>query len=291
MGIYDRDYDRQERRGGGGFFSQITPMVKWLLILNLGIYFLDLFLVGADGQRPLRSFGAFTIQTGVLGGRIWEFVTFQFLHGGFQHVLFNCMGIFFFGPWMERWWGSQKFIIYYLLCGVAGAAFFTLLVYLGILPRDGLQSPLVGASAGIYGILIGVAVVAPDLRVRLFFPPIELSMRQLAVALMAISAGAILLKWGGNEGGEAGHLGGAILGFLLVRYPWLLRSEAISRVIQEKVLSRNPTVELRSRSMVEKERAAAVDVILDKISRDGFHSLSQAEKDFLQEVAKAKQSP
>ncbi len=291
MGIADRDYHRQDRREGGGFFSQITPVVKWLLILNLGIYFLDLFLAGADGQRPLRSFGAFTIQTGVLGGRIWEFVTFQFLHGGFQHVLFNCMGIFFFGPWMERWWGSQKFIIYYLLCGVAGAAFFTLLVYLGILPRDGLQSPLVGASAGIYGILIGVAVVAPDLRVRLFFPPIELSMRQLAVALMAISAGSILLKWGGNEGGEAGHLGGAILGFILVRYPWLLRGEGISRVIQTKAFSREPAAGLKPRSMLEKERAAAVDVILDKISRDGFHSLSQAEKDFLQEVAKAKQSP
>lgn len=290
MGIADRDYHRQDRREGGGFFSQITPMVKWLLILNLGIYFADLFLAGADGQRSLRDFGAFTIQTGVLNGRIWQFVTFQFLHGGFQHVLFNCMGIFFFGPWMERWWGSQKFIIYYLLCGVAGAAFFTLLVYLGILPRDGLQSPLVGASAGIYGILIGVAVVAPDLRVRLFFPPIELSMRQLAMALMAISAGSILLKWGGNEGGEAGHLGGAILGFILVRYPRLLGGEGIGRVIQSKVFSRNSTAALKSRSEMDKERDTAVDVILDKISREGFQSLTQAEKDFLQKASDAKRS-
>ncbi len=290
MGIADRDYYRQDRRDGGGFFSQITPVVKWLLILNLGIYFLDLFLAGADGQRPLRDFGAFTIQTGVLNGRIWEFVTFQFLHGGFQHVLFNSMGIFFFGPWMERWWGSKKFMIYYLLCGVAGAAFFTLLVYLGILPRDGLQSPLVGASAGIYGILIGVAVVAPDLRVRLLFPPIELSMRQLAMALMAISVGSILLKWGGNEGGEAGHLGGAILGFVLVRYPWLLGGEEIRRAIQSKIFSRNPATPQKSRWGVEKEQEAAVDVILDKISREGFQSLTQAEKDFLQKASDAKRS-
>ena len=290
MGIADRDYHRQDRHDSGGFFSQITPVVKWLLVLNLGIYFLDLFLADSTGERPLRSFGAFTIQTGVLGGRIWEFVTFQFLHGGFQHVLFNCLGIFFFGPWMERWWGARKFLIYYLLCGVAGAAFFTLLVYLGILPQDGLQSPLVGASAGIYGILIGVAVVAPDMRVRLLFPPIELSMRQLAMVLMAISAGSILLRWGGNEGGEAGHLGGAMLGFILVRYPWLLRGETMGRVIQSKVFSRESTAKLRSRSEVEKEQDTAVDVILDKISREGFQSLTQEEKDFLQAASKARQS-
>ena len=201
MGIADRDYHRTDRREGGGFFSQVTPVVKWLLIANLGIYFLDLFLKG----YPLRNFGAFTIQSAVFEFRAWEFVTFQFLHGSLGHVFFNCIGIFFFGPFLERWWGAKKFLVYYLLCGVAGAVFFTLLVFIGLL-GDSLQTPLVGASAGIYGILVGVAVIAPNLRVALLFPPIELSMRQLAIALMVISGGAILLKIGGNEGGEAGLL-------------------------------------------------------------------------------------
>jgi membrane associated rhomboid family serine protease len=288
MGISDRDYHRQDRRDGGGIFAHLTPVVMGLLILNLGIYFVDMLLEAQQGERPMRNFGSFTIQSGVLDGKIWEFITFQFLHGSVMHVLFNCMGIFFFGPWMERWWDSRKFLAFYLLSGAAGAAFYTLLVYLKLLPLDSLNTPLVGASAGIYGILMGVAVVAPDLRVRLFFPPIELSMRQLAMVLIAISAGSILLKWGGNEGGEAGHLGGALLGFILVRFPWLLHwkmpvalggsGAAGSRVSPKQKLTR------------ENEEAAAVDAILDKISSHGFQSLTQTEKDFLQKISDSKKS-
>lgn len=283
MGIADRDYHQQDRREGGGFFSQLTPVVKWLLIANLGVYFLDLFL-----GHPLRNFGAFAIQSAVFEGRVWEFVTFQFLHGSVGHVLFNCVGLFFFGPWMERWWGAKKFLIYYLLCGVAGAVCFTLLVLLGLLPGDDFWTPLVGASAGIYGILIGVAVIAPNLRVALFFPPVELSMRQLAIALMVISAGSILLKFGGNEGGEAGHLGGAILGYFLVRFPQLLGGGREVEIIRPRVVSRP---KLRPRSEIEAQHDSAVDAILDKISSQGFQSLTQAERDFLQQVSNQKKSP
>jgi membrane associated rhomboid family serine protease len=286
MGIADREYHREDHRGGGGFFSQLTPVVKWLLIANVGIYFLDLFL-----GHPMRNFGAFAIQSAVFEGRIWEFVTFQFLHGSVGHVLFNCVGIFFFGPWMERWWGAKKFTIYYLLCGVGGAVFFTLLVMLGLLPGDDLRTPLVGASAGIYGILIGVAVIAPDLRVALFFPPVELSMRQLAIALLVISAGSIVLKFGGNEGGEAGHLGGAILGFILMRFPGLLGGEPGVEIVRPKVSRPPQTPKLRPRTEVEKSQDTAVDAILDKISSHGFQSLTQAEKDFLHKASNQKKSP
>lgn len=282
MGIADRDYHRNDRRAGGGFFSQVTPVVKWLLMANLGIYFLDLFLM----NHSLRNFGAFAIQSAVFEFRIWEFVTFQFLHGSLGHVFFNCMGIFFFGPFLERWWGAQKFLIYYVLCGVAGAVFFTLLVFLGLL-GDSFQTPLVGASAGIYGILIGVAVIAPNLRVALLFPPIELSMRQLAIALMAISGGAILLKMGGNEGGEAGHLGGAILGYLLMRFPQLLGGGG-SEIARPVRVGPRPLPKLRPRTTLEMEQDSAVDVILDKISREGFQSLTAEEREFLQQASSSK---
>ena len=283
MGIADREYQRTESHSGGGFFSNITPVVKWLLILNLAIYFLDLMLE----NKPMRHFGAFAVQSAIFEGRIWEFVTFQFLHGSVGHVLFNCMGIFFFGPFLERWWGSQKFLIFYLLCGVGGAAFFTLLLFLGIVPGD-LLSPLVGASAGIYGIFIGVAFVAPDLRVALLFPPIELSMRQLAIALLAISVGAIVLKFGGNEGGEAGHLGGAILGLLLMRWPWILGHGERPRIVLEKAPARTPRAKakMRPRSAHLAGQDSAVDQILDKISREGFQSLTEAERAILHEASK-----
>jgi len=283
MGIADRDYHRTDRREGGGFFSQVTPVVKWLLIANLGIYFLDLFLKG----YPLRNFGAFTIQSAVFEFRAWEFVTFQFLHGSLGHVFFNCIGIFFFGPFLERWWGAKKFLVYYLLCGVAGAVFFTLLVFIGLL-GDSLQTPWVGASAGIYGILVGVAVIAPNLRVALLFPPIELSMRQLAIALMVISGGAILLKIGGNEGGEAGHLGGAILGYFLMRFPQLLGGGG-TEIVPPRFGSR-PLPKLRPRTTLELEQDSAVDLILDKISREGFQSLTAEERELLQKASSSKNS-
>jgi membrane associated rhomboid family serine protease len=281
MGIADRDYYRSNERQSGGFFSQLTPVVKWLLVLNLGIYFLDLILAGNSARKPIREFGAFAIQSGIFEGRVWEFLTFQFMHGGAGHVLFNCMGIFFFGPWMERWWGSAKFTIFYLLCGVAGAVFFTLLTFVGVLLKANLATGLVGASAGIYGILIGVAVIAPNLRVQLLLPPVELSMRQLAIGLMMISVGSIVLKLGGNEGGEAGHLGGAILGFFLTRFPQLLGKKS-SSFSQPKV---SAAPKIKPRTTIQIEQESQVDLILDKISRDGFQSLTEEERDILQKAS------
>jgi membrane associated rhomboid family serine protease len=226
MGIADRDYHRSPQ---GGFLSNLTPVVKWLLTSNIAIFLLDYLLIpfvldsNLDGENipKIVDWGAFSIESAIHHFQVWRFISFQFLHGSLGHLLFNSMGIFFFGPWMERWWGSQRFLIFYLICGIGGAAFFSLLTLTGIVPADS-QSILVGASAGIYGIFIGVAITAPNLRVSLLFPPIELSMRQLAIALLAISAGSIILKLGGNEGGEAGHLGGAIIGAILMRWPQLL---------------------------------------------------------------------
>ena len=272
--------------------AQLTPVVKWLLIANVGIFILDYLLlptvlgIKVDRFHPplLVQWGAFSIQSALLDFRLWQFVTFQFLHGSLGHVMFNSIGIYFFGPWMERWWGPQKFLLFYLLCGAAGAAFFSVLVMLGLLP-DGLDSSLIGASAGIYGIFIGVAIIAPDLRVALLFPPVVLSMRQLAIALMVISVGAILLKLGGNEGGEAGHLGGAILGFLLVRYPGLLGGGPGAWARRARSSPPPFEAKLRPRTEMRLDEESAVDLILDKVSREGFQSLSADERELLRQAA------
>lgn len=287
MGIQDRDYLRNGDRPRGGALSRLTPVVKALLVMNLGLYVLDLILAKPTGEKLLREMGAFTIQSALVEGQLWKLVTFQFLHGSIFHVLFNCMGIFFFGPWLERWWGSVKFLGFYLLCGVGGGLFFSLLVGLGVLP-DGVRTGLIGASAGIYGILVGVAFIAPNLRVMLMIPPVELSMRQFAIGLIGLSVVLIALGIGGNEGGEAGHLGGALVGILLMRFPRLLGDGA--GVVEMMTKPERPSAKIRPRSSVELDQDVAVDAILDKISSQGFQSLTQAERDVLQAASKAKQS-
>lgn len=290
MGMADRDYYREGNREGQGLMAQLTPVVKWLLILNLGIYFLDTFIKGDHENGPIRRFGAFAIQSAIFEGKIWELITFQFIHGFVGHVLLNCLGIFFFGPWMERWWGSKKFLLFYLLCGAAGAVFYTLLVFIGVLPTNNYEGGLIGASAGFYGILIGVAVIAPSLRVALLFPPIELSIRQLAITMMVISVVMIILPFGINQGGEAGHLGGAILGFILMKFPGLLGRDSGVEILKPKAFSRAPGAKLRPRSEFEKEQDSELDRILDKISAQGFQSLTDEEKATLQKVSDSHKS-
>ncbi|MFK7849486.1 MAG: rhomboid family intramembrane serine protease [Akkermansiaceae bacterium] len=295
----------EERRGsyGNSMMAQLTPVVKKLLILNLVLYFADLLIL----DFAIRKFGAFTIQSGILEGRIWEFITFQFIHGSVGHVLFNSIGLFFFGPWMERWWGAKKFVFFYLACGVGGALFYTLLVYLGVLQgetialdRSGRTAyipasmiPLVGASAGIYGILIGVAVIAPSLRVALLIPPVTLTMRQLALGLLVISAGLIVFKIGGNEGGEAGHLGGAIVGFFLMKLAQIKDQGGLGTLPFFQGKSKGPRTDIepkiRPRTRVDLRSQTEIDEILDKISKDGFQSLTAEERDILHRAAKSEE--
>lgn len=277
MGVAEREYSK-----GGGMMAQLTPVVKGLLILNLGIYFADMLVF----DFAIRNQFAFAIQSALLEFRVWEFITFQFIHGSVGHVLFNCMGLFFFGPWMERWWGPKRFLFFYLVCGVGGAVFYTSLVLAGALTGSNLQTGLVGASAGIYGILVGVAVIAPSMRVSLLFPPVTLTMRQLALALMAISVGIIVLNIGKNQGGEAGHLGGAIMGFFLMKtHGWMGWIRGRTGSPRGRPAS-DFTPKIRPRTIIDLHGQTELDAILDKISREGFQSLTDEERDMLQRAAK-----
>lgn len=291
MGLADRNYGQGQHRAASPP-ALLTPVVKWLIIVNLVVFFGDIIVF----DDALSNWGCYTIQSALGRGRVWEFLTFQFLHGSVLHVVFNMLGLFFFGPWAERWWGARRFLVFYLLCGAAGAAFYTLLAWLGVLqPVPGAppmeRMPLVGASAGIYGILVGVAVLAPNLRVMLYFPPIEMSMRQLAIAVLGIAAGTVVLGLGDNAGGEAGHLGGAILGFVLMRVPWLLewaggRVPSVE-ILRPKAFNLQSEAKLRPRTEINLQTQNKVDRILDKISQQGFQSLTAAERDILQQFAKS----
>ncbi|MEK7953866.1 rhomboid family intramembrane serine protease [Luteolibacter soli] len=295
MGASDRDYFRDEERryAATGGQPPMPVVTKWLLISNAILFLIDLFTRPRGGEYGvLNANFCFTIESAFREGRIWELLTFQFLHFSPLHIIANCLGIYFFGPWAERWWGSRRFLIFYLLCGVAGALFFTLLTLTGILPGRDVTAPLIGASAGIYGILLSIAVIDPNARARLIFPPIEVTMRRLALIVMGIAVLMIVLDnlAGGrpslNSGGEAGHLGGAILGFLLTRFPQLLGkgSPKEEKIIRPKEFRQKS--KLRPRTSVDIATASDVDRILDKINREGIQSLTDEEREILQQASK-----
>lgn len=298
MGASDRDYFRDEEqrysRQAAGGQPAIPPFTKFLLIANLGIYFIDLLFLG----EAVNRWGEFTIRSAFGSGRIWELITFQFLHASLGHVLFNSIGIYFFGPWAERWWGTRRFAAFYLLCGVAGALFYTLLALSGILPARGFSYadvPLVGASAGIFGSILCVAVIAPQAMVRLLIPPVSMTLRTAAIVFVGLAVlvilGDILIggSWFENSGGEAGHLGGAILGFLLTRYPYLLGKPGggSGNVIRPPEFRRKKhPAKLRPRTEIEIATASEVDRILEKIHREGTGSLTEEERQILDRASK-----
>lgn len=266
--------------------AHVPPVTKALLIVNVVIYLLDALVF----NHALREFGAFSVGSGIFEGRIYEFFTFQFLHGHLTHILFNSIGLYFFGPLMERWWGSARFLVFYLLSGAGGAAFYTLLVLTGVLG----EGWMVGASAGIYGILVGIAVIAPQAKVQLLFPPVTLTMRNLALLVLGIAVVSIVTGWGGNAGGEAGHLGGAIVGFLLVKFPralsWIGSRGSDMDIIRPKAFARKSEAKLRPRSRVDLTKDTEVDRILDKINREGFQSLTDEERAILHRASNSKKT-
>ena len=279
MGWQDRQYNQE---GGGG--SAIGRMrsgsvVMWLMGINCVIFIIDAILGGGSrvgATRHLSEWGNFNITQGVEGLQFWRLVTYQFLHFDFFHVLFNMIGLYFFGPMMEQWWGSKRFLVFYLLCGVCGALPMIVLVYLGIIHP---QSGLVGASGALYGILIGAATLYPHQRVQLLFPPIPMTLRTMALVFLGISFFSALI--GNNDGGNAAHLAGAGLGFFLVKRPSLLNwADRMSASAIQDGYNKG-----RHEKKVKKEQAsrAEVDRILAKVSDKGLHSLTSKEKKILQQ--------
>ncbi|MGF1633661.1 MAG: rhomboid family intramembrane serine protease [Phycisphaerae bacterium] len=227
MGIADRDYVRQDPRGGYGASFGGGPknwsVTTWLLVLNIGIFVLDAVLRVNTPYGPvglLFIWGFFSYETAVEGLQLWRWITFQFLHGGLGHIFGNMIGLYFFGAIIENYLGSRRFLAFYLLCGIAGPVAYLLISALGIL-NIAPSTPLIGASAGVYGILIAAARMAPNARVQLLFPPVELTLKTMAWILLGIALFTTFTR-GQNAGGEAAHLGGAALGFLLITYPHLL---------------------------------------------------------------------
>lgn len=223
MGFADRPY----ARGPSGHPTVVGAMrmwsvTTWLIAINVAVYLLNLLTRAPENFDLgwLYIWGHFSAATVIGGLQLWRFITFQFLHASFEHILFNMIALYFFGPMIEGYLGPRRYVAFYLLCGIAGACMYLVLWGLGVL-GGGAATPMVGASAGIFGILVAAARVAPNARVMLLFPPIPMRMRTFAIVMLGIALWTVVFS-GPNAGGQAAHLGGAILGALLIWRPGVL---------------------------------------------------------------------
>jgi membrane associated rhomboid family serine protease len=291
MGYADRDYFREGATRPPGRLAG-APVVKLLLWTNIGVFLVGVFL---NWAATFGQLGAFTIREGLFGFQLWRLITFQFLHANLGHLLFNSIAIYFFGAFVEQQLRSRAFLLFYLLCGVAGALGYATLVSASNAYQDG---GVVGASAGIFGILVVAAMIAPDMRVQLLFPPVTLTMRLLAILVLAYGVFVVLVG-GDNAGGEAGHLGGALAGFLLWKIP-VLRG-LLGRLgrsgqggpkkgpaFQIRIAKRGKVYQkkLRPQSTITGLESSEVDRILDKINEHGLQSLTGEERELLARAGK-----
>jgi len=228
MGIYDRDYYRAPARPSTPFGGmRMWTVTTWLIVINVAVFVLNsmFYQVVWQGNRAIaqipliEAWGHFSVTTAIFQMQLWRFITFQFLHAGLAHLLFNMIGLYFFGPLIEAYLGSRRFLAFYLLCGIAGPfGYMVLWAWSNATTWQLIQDasvPLVGASAGIYGILIAAAQIAPNATVLLYgvFP---VKLRAMAWVLLGVAVYTVMTS-GNNAGGEAAHLGGAVAGWLLIR--------------------------------------------------------------------------
>jgi membrane associated rhomboid family serine protease len=225
MALEQQVYYRTDR-SADPTFRGVHPLsvTAWLIIINVACFLLDCatthYLTFSNGSRiqlgpgPVYQLGVFTVNAAVFHFQVWRFITFQFLHANLTHLAFNMLALFFFGPLMESYLGRARYLAFYLLCGAAGPMSYLLFYGLHV-AAESQNSGLIGASAGVFGVLIAASQVLPNAKV-LIYGIIPARLRSVAWMLLGIAVYTVFTN-GRNAGGEAAHLGGAALGYLLIK--------------------------------------------------------------------------
>lgn len=205
-------------------FSVFPPVIKNLLILN-GLFYFAQFVAAATSTVPLArllnvmalyapfspdvGYTIFGTVASIPGFWPWQLVSYGFLHGGLGHLFFNMFALWMFGLQLENSWGSRRFAIFYFTC-VIGAGLIQMMVMWGQ------PIPTIGASGGVFGILLAFGMMFPNQPIYLYF------MFPIKAKWFVIGYGLIEL-WAGVAGTQQGvahfaHLGGMLFGFLLIQY-------------------------------------------------------------------------
>lgn len=242
----------------------MTPWVQRLLIANVAMFFIQQTAPGLTSALVFVPRAVLYMP--------WTLVTYMFLHGSLTHILFNMLGLYFFGPRVEERLGSRRFLILYLISGVTGAL-------LSFVFAPG--AAVIGASAAVFGVMLAFAMFWPDVQiVFMFFLPIQARFAIILMTLMSL--------YGGYTGSRSGvadfaHLGGFLGGFLYLKY--LERRAGVKKFrtktvapVKNEVMLNWKRVDPKSVHEVNRDE---VNRILDKINASGLNSLTAQERLFL----------
>ena len=242
-----------------------TNAIKVLVSVNFGIFVLQT-LSNAEGLFfPLFGLVPRMVWSELM---IWQPFTYLFFHGGIWHVLINMFVLWMFGSELERLWGKNHFLKFYFVTGV-GSGLLTMLFSLQSI------TPIVGASGAVYGVLLAYGLTYPNRQIYLYgIIPIKSIWFVIGIGMIAFMSSFNNI----SEVSHITHLSGMLIGYLMLKRPvewsslWFsIRKRTLEyRVVQEEKKATH-------RQKIEKD----IDIILDKINREGFDSLSQKEQDSL----------
>lgn len=300
-------------------FSQTSTVLKTLIIINVAVYIVSIFFIATpeidfwfSGLLAMHPFDVDSAFSGMPSFWPWQLVTYQFMHAGFFHILFNMYILYIFGITLQDAMGEKKFLAFYLLSGIGA----------GLLHLFLSQGSVVGASGAVMGVVVGMATLYPNQEVMIFPLFIPIKLKWIATAYVVIDLFQGLLGSGGNVANFA-HLGGAATGFLLIkagdnsmalRFMYTIfdlfkkkstynsgynQSARVHKMYDQQKTSFNGSYQQTTRTTQtsstpkqnvtvdgEQITQAKIDQILDKISASGYQNLTEREKKILVELSK-----
>ena len=190
----------------------MPPVTTVLIIANVAIFLLQSAVPGLEAAFALWPLNASRMSGGQVGFAVWQLVTYGFLHGSLTHLAFNMFALYMFGGAMELVVGTRRYLAYYLVCVIVAA-----LAQLLVTAMMGGIYPTVGASGGVFGLLLAYAVYFPHNKVMLLFLPVPIPSRVFVVIYAVIE---LVLGVTGSQGGVAhfAHLGGLVGGAIMLYY-------------------------------------------------------------------------
>jgi len=267
-----------------------------LIVINVVVFLLQSAFTGSARFNELFPLSLW----GLRHGYVWQLLTYQFLHGSLMHILLNCWGIFVFGRVVEQALGKRRFWVLYLGSGVVGG----ILQVVATLSWHGhFGGVVVGASAGLFGLIAAFATMFPHAELMLIFPPVVLKAKTLltisgvmAVAGMLFPNLLAVIGLGANVA-HAAHLGGMLGRVLYIRH---MRHKSGAWPGEQPSPRGRPLFgfgtgkpsEPGGSTVIDVEEVSddyvtsQVDPILDKISKHGIHSLTERERKTLEEARK-----